>query len=266
MPHILFLFLFLFSPLHAQERLLGITEPYRKSVVSPPVVGILQKIHYTEGRWVKNGAVVISLEQSEEALELKRRKLIAENSVELQAAEFRASLFQNDFKITEELFQTTQSISKDELWKKELDYKLAEAEWKKLQFAKKREAVEAEIAQAQLEKKLIRAPFSGVIVRISKNKGETCSPQEPLFEIVDVSKVIFTTYLEAKKNHSLKLKQKVNVVMQQEGKIIEKTGELFFISPIVDPASGLREIKILIDNSDQAMTPGVSAWLNKQTL
>ena len=150
-----------------QEWVRGITEPYHDATLTSPVAGIVVAIPREEGQAVRRGETVIELERDLEELEVERRRLIAESKAEVTAAQRRVESLGLDLEGTRKLFTATQSVSREELRQKELEYELARAELERLQVAEEREQVEHRIAVAQLQKRLIVAPFDGVIVEIS---------------------------------------------------------------------------------------------------
>jgi RND family efflux transporter MFP subunit len=162
---------------------------------------------------------------------------------------------------TRQLYESTQSVSREELLQRELECKLAEAELDGLLIAEEREEIEYRIARVQLEKRLIRAPFDGVIVKIHPELGENCTPQDPLIRIADITKCRLIVHLEA--SAFSQVKERMNVRIRIDGadnpKILQGTVE--HISPVVDPSSGLREVKVLFDNGDGQVNPGMTGTL-----
>ena len=56
--------------------------------------------------------------------------------------------------------------------------------------------------------------------------------------------------------------QTVTLHFQTGNKVLEKTGEVEFASPVVDAASGLREIRIQFDNTQPpVIQPGIEGRL-----
>ncbi len=51
--------------------------------------------------------------------------------------------------------------------------------------------------------------------------------------------------------------------IEVEGGVIV-TGKISFISPVVDPASGLAKIKALFENADGKIRPGLAAKLSAE--
>jgi RND family efflux transporter MFP subunit len=239
----------------------GITEPYRDTTLSATVSERVSAIICEEGELVREGTVVLELEREEETLEVDRRRLIAESKAEVTAAEQRLETLQLDLKATRQLYESTQSVSREELLQKELECKLAEAELEGLLIAEKREEIEYCIAQVQLEKRLIRAPFDGVIVKIHPEVGENCTPQDPLIRIVDTAKCRLIVHLEASVSRQVKEQMDVRIRIDGLSNPSILPGTVVYISPVVDPSSGLREVKVLFDNDDGHVNPGMTGTL-----
>jgi len=239
----------------------GITEPYKDSTLSSTVAGVVSAILHKEGEFIKQGEVILELENDQETLEAERRKIISESKVELNAAEQRAKTLKEDYENTFKVFKATASVSREELQKKELEYKLAKAEFDGLRIAEDREAIEHKIAKAQLEKRKITAPFDGIVVKIFLELGEGCSPQQPLVRIVDTRQCRFITYIEA--GAAKILEKGKHVVLKVAGNPSETTfpGTVEYVSAVVDPSSSLREVKVLFDNPKDEVQAGISATM-----
>ena len=112
-----------------------------------------------------------------------------------------------------------------------------------------------------LEKRIIKAPFDGVVVEVVAEVGENCSPQQPLIRIADTRQVRLVVYVEPHISRQLKLSMTVSVNMEESGSTIVRRGEVEFISPVVDASSGLREVKVLFNNADSSVPPGATGSL-----
>jgi multidrug efflux pump subunit AcrA (membrane-fusion protein) len=201
------------------------------------------------------------LEKEEQELDTARYKLISESKVELELARMKAETIERDYKATKQVLDATQSVSEEELWSKELEYKQAVAEYNQWKVAEEREAVEYKIADAKLRERLIVAPFDGVIAKINLHTAESCNPQQPLVRIADVRKCRFITYAEAKSIPGLASGMKETLRLDGARSTVSRPGVVEFISPVIDPSSGLREVKVVFDNSDGAIQPGVGGTM-----
>jgi RND family efflux transporter MFP subunit len=239
----------------------GVTEPYRFATISATVPGRIAAIKGEEGAWIKKGDVILELEKEEQELETSLRKLVYESKVEVTAAQLQAHTLQLDYQSTKQLFDSSKSVSEEELRKKELEYKQAVAEFDRLTILEKKEELEYKIAQAQLQHRIITAPFDGIVVKHFLKLGESCNAQEPLVRIVDISRCRFLTYLEATASHALKAGAKVSLTIGAGAAPKMFQGTIEYVSPVVDPSSGLREIKVVFANPGGVIQPGVSGML-----
>jgi RND family efflux transporter MFP subunit len=239
----------------------GITEPYRDATLSATVSEPVSAILCSEGQYVEAGTVILELERQEETLEVDRRRLIAESKAEVTAARQRLETLQLDLEATRRLYESTQSVSREELLQRELECKLAEAELEGLLIAEEREDLEYRIARVQLEKRLIRAPFDGVIVKIHPEIGENCTPQDPLVRIADITRCRLIVHLEASVSRQVKERMDVRIRIDGLGNSKILPGTVEYVSPVVDPSSGLREVKVLFDNDNGQVNPGMTGTL-----
>ena len=209
----------------------GITEPFFDVTLSASVPGIISVQKFKEGDWVKEGDVILELDKKLEELEASRRKLVEDTrKIDLDA--------------TRVLFQSTKAISKEELEKKVVEYKVA--------------VVEREMAAEQLRKRLIAAPISGTITEITLDVGEACQPYQPLVRLVDTRQCYFVSSLEAQAASRLKLNQTVKLEIETGGPPIVVAAKLIFLSPVVDPGSGLTRVKAIFDNRDGKVRAGIA--------
>ena len=236
----------------------GIIEPFQDAKVGAPSSGIVVTVNAREGQFVTKGQVVFELDSDLESLEVERRKTIADSMVEITAARTRVETLKVDLEGTRTLAESTRSVSMEDLRKKELEFKLAEAELQRLEVTKKREQVEYRIADAQLRRRFVAAPFDGVIVQRLLEVGESCNQQQPLFRIVDVGKCRLVVHMEKAQSLKLKAGNGVTVRVHEIGGAFNVRGTVEFVSPLVDASSGLREVKVLFDNPDGKVHPGVT--------
>jgi RND family efflux transporter MFP subunit len=211
---------------------LGLTEPILDSTLGTPVNGIVGARKFKEGDFVKRGDVLIELDKSLEELEVARREVV----LEPLKADFEASKFLYE--------QPKSSMSKELLDKKQSDYKVALAEY--------------ELAKEQVRKRLIVAPFDGTITAIFLQVGAACQVEQPILRLVDTRRCYFVCNVEAKAGHSLRIDQKVDLEVESGPSVVLLQGTIGFVSPVVDPASGLMKVKAIFENPDGKIRPGVA--------
>lgn len=211
----------------------GLTEPINDVTLSVPLAGIIGLRPFKEGDFVKAGQAVVELDKKLEELEVSRRKLMMD-------------LHKTDLDGTKALFEKKAlSISREELDKKLAEYSVA--------------AVEYELAKEQLKRRQVFTPFDGVITDLPLEVGEACQAQQTVARVVDARRCYFVSNVEARSGYSLKAGQKVKLEVEAGAKPVPFEGTIYFISPVVDPASGLLKIKVVFENADGKIRPGVAA-------
>jgi RND family efflux transporter MFP subunit len=239
----------------------GVTEPISQAVIGAMVPGRVDEILVAEGAFVRKGEVILSLEKNEEELNVAMSKLIADSKAELNSARTKMETYQKDYLATKKLFETSNSISEEQVWEKELNYKLAAADYEKQQMLEEKEKLDFDMANVQVAKRIIRAPFDGVVVSIHKNKSESVQALEPLIEIVDVRKCRLTAYIVAPDAQALRKGQEIGLQLDGTKVARNRKGRIEFISPVVDKSSLLRTVKVIFDNTDGSIEPGVTGRL-----
>ena len=206
------------------------------------------------------GEDILELDKDLESLEVERRRLIWQTTVELEEAKARLAAYTRLAESARELYTTTHSVSENDLMQRELEAKLAALEVQRLQDAGQRQKIEYDIAQAQLARRTISAPFDGVLVKLFVYLGDACTPPAPVARIVDVSKCRLVTHVDAGASAGLVAGMSVRISVPGLPQSSSR-GVVDYVSPVVDPSSGLREIKVLFDNPDGRVLPGVTGTL-----
>jgi len=207
----------------------GSISPKQESNVGPRISGRIEKVYADEGDEVKEGEVLIKLEQeelkiaknqAEAALKVAQanlnKVLAGTREEEIQQAE--AGLAQAKANVEDaevnflrlKILFETHTVAKKTFDNAETVYKVAQAQYEaameRLKMAKKGPTKEdIEIARAQvrqaevvlqmakqkLKDSITVAPFSGVVVGKFKNEGEyvTSTPATEVLHLVDISRV-----------------------------------------------------------------------------
>lgn len=237
----------------------GLVQPVWEATLAPTVLGRVESMEVKEGDEVEAGALLLSLEKSFEQLDADRRKIIADNRVEMDLAQAKLEVLQSEFEGTKKLYESSGSISKEEFERNRLDLKLAEAELEQLKQRKKIEMLDWELAREQVSMRQIRAPQAGTVVEIFPEVGEVCEPRQPLVRMVDARTVRVTLDVDALKTVGVMTGMEVPVVVEGPGGEISARGVVDFVSPVVDGASGLRRIRVTMDNGSKRILPGLPA-------
>jgi RND family efflux transporter MFP subunit len=210
---------------------LGITEPVFDVTLSLPVPGIITTLKVKEGDLVQTNDVLLVLDSRLEEIEVERRKCIMDNR-------------KTDWDSTQKVFDKSSSVSRDELLKREAEYRVSAAEYAE--------------AEEQLQRRRLLAPGRGIVSEIKLRLGEACVAYEPVVRIVDTRQCYFISNVEAKYSARLKPGQTVKIEVEDAPVPIRVEGRLVFVSPVVDSASGLQKVKAVFDNTEGKVRPGLA--------
>ena len=202
-------------------------------VVSARITGIVESISVDRGTAVTQGQTLAKLESS--ALEADVRE--AKEDMDLRKAEYDRAKALVDSKVT----------SVQDLDTRKAQYAVAAARWEK--------------AKTQRDYAVIRAPFAGVVTEKYARIGQKVieDGNEPLFKITATEPLLARVYLPEDRLLQVRVGEKVEVVPEKFPDS-KTTGEVTFISPSVDAASGTFQIVVRVrrDPGKSVLRPGMA--------
>lgn len=203
--------------------------------VANEVPGVVEKIHFESGDMVEKGDVLVELDASTDRAALETRRAEAERA-------------------RQEFERLSDLVSRDAVSQSQFD----EA---KANYDASRARVNQQ--QAQLRKKIIRAPFAGQTGLRSVDQGEYMGTGTPIVEINMVDP-IYVEYTMAEKHlGSVSTGDEVTATVAAfPDRIFE--GEVSAINSSVSAESRTVRIRATLDNEDGALRPGMFA--NVRTL
>ncbi len=237
----------------------GVVEPYLDVTLGLVVQGRIDKIIFPEGRKVPKGAVILNLEKNQEELEVARRKIIWLNHAELKLAEVTVSTLTESLKLNRKLYDETRSVSKEELDKLSLQWENAVADRDRLLNQEQREKVEYDMAVKVVESRLLKAPVTGVVEKVFLKAGEVYQPGQPLVRLIDSGRCLLTANLDDTRSYHLEKGMEVDLLINVGATEVAKKGVITKVPSVVDPASGVMQVKVVFENSDGSIKPGVTA-------
>jgi RND family efflux transporter MFP subunit len=202
-------------------------------VVSARITGIVESISVDRGTTVSQGQALALLDAS--ALEADVRE--AKEDMDLRKAEYDRAKALVDSKVT----------SVQDLDSKKAQYAVAVARWEK--------------AKTQRDYAVIRAPFAGVVTEKYARIGQKVieDGNEPLFKITAVEPLLARVYLPEDRLLQVRMGEKVEVIPDRFPDA-KTTGEVQFISPTVDAASGTFQVVVRVrrDPGKSVLRPGIA--------
>jgi len=259
MKKIILILLLLQNILFSQEVLMGIVKPIYDAKIGVAVDGIVSNIYYEEGQRVKNGDVIIQLDDKLQTLETKRRKIVYDDKIQVKSLGKNVDLFEKILESKEKLYNSTKSISLNELNNITMQYISSKAEYETLLINEEKEKIEYEISVALLDSYKIKSPVDGIITKIEPKLGEWVQVGDKAVHIVNDDVCFVEVDIDVISLQHLKVGSKVEIEVDINQQIIKKSGKVSFISAIADSSSSLIRAKINFENKKDKVIPGLQA-------
>ena len=240
----------------------GLIYPLHDITLSAGVAGLVMRREVQLGQYVKADQVLLQLDDRLQSIESNRRKVIFEDQSELGAARERYRIVSILLKDAQAVFKNTNSVSKDELLRLEVEQVAAGAHMEQLVEQKKREKLDFESAERERLQRKITAPVNGIITKLTPQVGEWAKPGDPVISLVDASTAILRLAVPHSDAGALKLGASQLIRTEAGSSLAQITGRISFVSPVADPASGLVQVEITFSNPKYAIKPGVKGMID----
>jgi membrane fusion protein (multidrug efflux system) len=196
--------------------------------VSADLPGIVEKISFDSGRTVRKGDLLVKLDTSQE-------------EAQMAAAEARRNLTRLNLDRMKGLHESG-VVSQS-------DYDRAVAE------AQQNDAQVGEI-RATIERKTIRAPFSGLLGIREVNLGQFLNAGAPIVPLQSLRPVYVNFAVPQREMGRLRAGTAVQL-KPEGGSEILATGRITAVDSVVDPATRNVQIQATFDNADNRLRPGM---------
>jgi RND family efflux transporter MFP subunit len=135
----------------------------------------------------------------------------------------------------------------------------------------RRLAAETEVAESELEmalgelsrveilrdESLVRSPIAGVVGRRYLDPGEKATPETLLFTVFDTGSVFAEVHIPEDDLPLLAAGQPAELVMERGDEELPLSGRVHLISPFLDPQSRSARVRILLENPERMLVPGM---------
>jgi membrane fusion protein, multidrug efflux system len=215
--------------------LVGQLESESSVELRPEIDGVVETIDFSEGQSVKKGDVLFHLRDAEQRAHAREAKARA--------------------KLAEEIFRRISLLAEKEVSAR-VEFDKASAE---LEVAR----AEAELREVELAKTQVRAPFDGVVGARMVSPGERVRRSTRLVKVdaVDRLQLVFAV-------------PEIGVPFVRAGMPVQISvtafpstrfdGEVFFVSPTLDPSTRRLTLKAWVPNPGRKLQPGLFANLEVQ--
>jgi membrane fusion protein (multidrug efflux system) len=208
----------------------GETEPWKDVRVAADTAGRVEWIGPREGDGVEKGELIAKIDVSALKAALDRAEAAAKLADELYQR--RARLFEQKI------------ITEEDLDRSKTERILAEGNLRQ--------------ALVEYERGFVRAPITGLVNLLYVDEGEFVDRGKPITDLVNVDTIEINVNVPELDVRYLKVGQSAGVRIDAfpERQLL---GKVDFVAYKADPATKTFDVKILTDNSDHAIRPGMIA-------
>lgn len=238
-------------------------EPAMVVAVGAPAEGVIESIDAVRGATVKKGDVIARLESVVEAETLRIAAAQAENTYGVEIAEARMDLAQKQFERAAKLVKRKAGTVADRDIA-EAELKAAKVELLQAQTDRRMAAMERDRAAALLERRVIKAPMDGVLLRRLIGPGEFAHSQAQVVQIASVNPLYVDVFLPTSLYNDVNVGQ-VAVVRPKEPIGGEYEAEIQAIDQVFDAASDTFGVRLELPNPGGALPGGVDCTLEIPT-
>jgi len=233
----------------------------RRPLVGAPTYGRITELLVKEGDRVKEGDVLVQLDDRRRQLEYQLANFDAENTAEVDharvSAQYRLAEYERQY--TYYHSSETPMISESELESYRLQSDLAAAVLRLREAEVDRRKKLLALSDYDLENTRIRAPFAGVVTRKDAEVGRVAELGTPLLELIDTHQLYFVIKtFPASRLRDIAVGQEV-LVTPLVFPEYERRGQVELIGPETDPASQTLRVKVLVENADGKLRAGLEA-------
>ena len=208
----------------------GTVSAFRGVDLSSEVTGLVREVLFKSGQNVKRGDLLIQLNADADIAQLHALEA---------AAELSATVLKRD----------QAQLAAEGVSQAQVDADAADLKSKRAQVAQQ---------AALVEKKSIRAPFSGRLGITTVNPGQYVNTGDKLVTLQTIDPVYVDFFVPQKQVSALKVGQNLKVISDAfAGQ--EFTGQVSSISPKVDTSSRNVQVQATLSNQKQLLLPGMFA-------
>lgn len=239
----------------------GVIYPLQDISLSMGAGGVASSVDAKLGDYVVRGDLLVRLDDAAEEIEAQRRQVIWDNRAEIDSLSQRLTRMSELVDDLRSLFEETGAVSRDELYRAELELFSLQGRHDQLLADKERERLEFFAAQKERDLRRLNAPVSGYITQLIIDVGEWVKPGEAIAQLVDVSSGLMRLAIPESLAQRIKIDSVSRLRFDGYPDIHDARGQVSFISAVADPASGLVQVEVRFDNSLLKVRPGIKAYV-----
>jgi multidrug efflux system membrane fusion protein len=216
------------------------------------VAGVVEAVHFREGNLVKQGDLLVSIDQAPYLADLQRAE------AQVQGAKARVALAESENERGQQL-QATRNLSQRDVDTRVNNLREAQANLQAAEAARR-------TAQLNLDYTQIRAPISGRIGRLDVTVGNLIAAGgqvltsllsvDPIYAAFNADERSVLDALASLPDGSRALEQIPVRLTTATAQAAQFSGKLHFVDNGIDGASGTVRVRARLDNPDGKLMPG----------
>ena len=200
-------------------------DPSSDADINARATGVVRELMHEEGDDVQAGEILLRLEDDEQRLRVKKaRQLLASSKREYDRLKnMRVGVAPpTEMETAESSFEQAQT--------------------------------ELELAQLNLSRTRVAAPFAGRLVWREVDLGDQVRDGDLLFRMMTITPLLVRVHIPANRMGRVAVSQPVSLRVDSVQQIL--TGTIALVSPIVDPDTGTVKVTIILDDYPPGVRPG----------
>ena len=240
------------------------TEPIEKSTAASSGIGIIVQSFVKEGDRVQVGDRLAAINHSVIKESLAIAVARADSTSRLDLARGQLEIINSQLRAIQSLVDGGHT-NQFEVDQKQAEYRTAYSELQSAQDEAQLNRLEVKRIQAELNERFITSPINGVVTELHKQLGENISNSEPEYAtVVRVDELKVRFYLDSGTLKRTAVGDRVTVLIGSHRS--SSPAIVTYVSPIIDPDSGLGRLDVKIDNRDMQIQSGVICeWSERGT-
>jgi membrane fusion protein, multidrug efflux system len=201
--------------------------------IKSEIDGVVQEIGFEEGQKVEKGHLLVRLDETRLAATLAQAEA--------------------NFKLAQANYERAKQLSEEKL--------ISQQEFEQNAATFQANQANLDFTRRQLKDARILAPFEGTVSSRQVSPGQIISKNSIISWLIDYDPVKVEFHVPEKFLGQVKTKQRIDVTVESYPN--EKfSGEVFFVSPYVDPTNRTALVKAAIPNPETRLKPGMFANLD----
>ena len=238
-------------------------EPAMVVALGAPIEGIIESINAVRGAPVKKGQIIAQLGAAVERETLRIAEAQANSTYGVDIATARVDLAQKQFNRAAELVRRKAGTVADrEIAEAELG--AAKMELLQAKADSKMAGMERDRAAALLERRTVRAPIDGILLRRLIGPGEFAHSQAQIAQIASVNPLFVDVFLPTSVYNEIQVGQSATV-RPKEPIGGEYEAQILSIDQVFDAASDTFGVRLKLPNPDGILPGGVDCSLEIPT-